>query len=427
MIYSLFPRLAGTMPQWLEHSARAAEMGFNWIHLNPLHYPGFSGSLYAVKDFYRLNPLFVPKGCEDPMEELRRTIDAMHEQGLLVMMDLVVNHTAKDSPLIKDHPSWFRRDENGYVISPSAIDPADTRNVTVWGDLAEVDNAHSTQHQELWAYWTALVQYYLDLGFDGFRCDAAYKVPTKLWRLLIAAGSKRKEGVHFFAETLGCRLAEVRGLKAAGFDYLFNSSKWWNFDQMWALDQHAEFAEIAPSVSFPETHDTTRLFADTDGTRAVQKQRYVLATAFSAGNLMPIGYEYCFTKKLHVVESMPEDWEGKTRSIVDFIKRVNGLVPTIGALSEEGRWRVLTDLGGATTLLCKEAEGVAPLVLAVNKDWHSRQRLKLRGLDALFEGSSQPAVLRLYGKQTVREALPKNRELKLAPAEIALVTPDGLE
>ena len=34
-------------------------MGFNWIFLNPIHYPGFSGSLYAVKDYYALNPLFV--------------------------------------------------------------------------------------------------------------------------------------------------------------------------------------------------------------------------------------------------------------------------------------------------------------------------------------------------------------------------------
>ena len=33
-------------------------MGFNAVYINPFHYPGFSGSLYAVKDYYRLNPLF---------------------------------------------------------------------------------------------------------------------------------------------------------------------------------------------------------------------------------------------------------------------------------------------------------------------------------------------------------------------------------
>ncbi len=33
-------------------------MGFNAVYINPFHYPGFSGSLYAVKDYYRLNPRF---------------------------------------------------------------------------------------------------------------------------------------------------------------------------------------------------------------------------------------------------------------------------------------------------------------------------------------------------------------------------------
>lgn len=427
IIYSLFPRLAGTMPEWLDHSARAAEMGFNWIHINPVHYPGFSGSLYAVKDFYKLNPLFVPDGCADPMEELRRTIAAMHDQGLRVMMDLVVNHTAKDSPLIKEHPSWFRKDADGYVVSPSAIDPADSRKVTVWGDLAEIDNANSAERQELWAYWTALVQFCLDLGFDGFRCDAAYKVPSRLWQLLISAGRKRSSDVLFVAETLGCRLAEVRGLRAAGFDYLFNSSKWWNFDQRWAIEQHAEFSEIAPSISFPETHDTHRLFKDTEGSVQVQKQRYVLAAAFASGVLMPIGYELCFEKKLDVVESSPDDWEDEGPDLSPFIKAVNSLYEQLEALGVEGRWEVLTDLDSPTTVLCKREGERRPLVLAVNKDWHAKQRVELQVLDRIF-GGQRSQLYRVFGDRVesdglvTPEPITSGDQLTLGPAEIALIS-----
>ena len=57
-IYNLFPILAGTVRQWSEHLPRIAAMGFNAVYINPFHYPGFSGSLYAVKDYYRLNPRF---------------------------------------------------------------------------------------------------------------------------------------------------------------------------------------------------------------------------------------------------------------------------------------------------------------------------------------------------------------------------------
>ena len=57
-IYNLFPTLAGTTRKWAAHLPRIAAMRFNAVYVNPFHYPGFSGSLYAVKDYYRLNPRF---------------------------------------------------------------------------------------------------------------------------------------------------------------------------------------------------------------------------------------------------------------------------------------------------------------------------------------------------------------------------------
>ena len=48
------PLLVGSVQDWSGHLARIAGMQFDWVFLNPIHYPGFSGSLYAVKDPYRL-------------------------------------------------------------------------------------------------------------------------------------------------------------------------------------------------------------------------------------------------------------------------------------------------------------------------------------------------------------------------------------
>ena len=50
-IYNLFPTLAGTVRQWTTHLPRIAAMEFNAVYINPFHYTGFSGSLYAVKDY----------------------------------------------------------------------------------------------------------------------------------------------------------------------------------------------------------------------------------------------------------------------------------------------------------------------------------------------------------------------------------------
>src|SRR5690606_1350106 len=123
---NLFPRLVGPTTRWAEHAARAREMEFNWVYINPWHYPGFSGSLYAPKEFDRLNPLFLPPGAnERSLEPLREFLSEARELGLPVMMDLIVNHTSKDSPLADRHPGWYRRTQHGDLISPSAVDPDD--------------------------------------------------------------------------------------------------------------------------------------------------------------------------------------------------------------------------------------------------------------------------------------------------------------
>src|SRR6516162_11602302 len=103
-IYNLFPPLAGTVRDWMAHLPRIAGLGFNAVYINPFHYPGFSGSLYAVKDYYRLNPLFRGRETDDDDTLLRRFTAAARSRGLRVIMDLVVNHTAKDSELVARHP-----------------------------------------------------------------------------------------------------------------------------------------------------------------------------------------------------------------------------------------------------------------------------------------------------------------------------------
>ena len=40
IIYNLFPRLAGALSQWGTHISRAADLGFDWIYVNPLQQPG---------------------------------------------------------------------------------------------------------------------------------------------------------------------------------------------------------------------------------------------------------------------------------------------------------------------------------------------------------------------------------------------------
>jgi starch synthase (maltosyl-transferring) len=260
------------------------------------------------------------------------------------MMDLVINHTAKDSLLVADHPDWFAREPGGAIRSPFAVDPDDTSRITVWGDLAEIDFAPRPARDTLVAWFAELVQHYARLGFRGFRCDAAYKVPAATWRTVIAAARAVDPGAVFAAETLGCTEEEALGLADCGFDYLFNSSKWWDFRSDWLLRQYDLYRRIAPTIAFPESHDTERLASELGRAGVVEprqvealyRQRYLFAAAFSSGVLMPMGYEFGFRRKLDVVTTRPDQWEAPLFDLTAFIGAVNRMKQALPVLNQEG-------------------------------------------------------------------------------------------
>ena len=420
LIYNLFPRLVGPTTRWAEHARRAREMEFEWLYLNPWHYPGFSGSLYAVKDFRRLNPAFLAAGADPAsLEPLREALGQISKLGMKPVMDLVVNHTSRDSPLIQEHPGWYEW-ENGEVRSPFAVDPDDPSKKTVWGDLAEIDNLTEHGRDELWRYWADLVREGISLGFKGFRCDAAYKVPAELWSFLIAEAKAADPEAVFFAETLGAPVEDVRALKSAGFDFFFNSSKYWNFSEAWALRQHEEFGRIAPSIAFPESHDTARLAQETNGDEAVQRQRYAFAAAFSAGVMMPTGYEFGFRTQVNVVETKPTDWERRHWDLRAFITRVNRLKLAHPVLQGEGHLRPVGMYGDTLTLQRTTDDGSARGWIVINKVWAQPREVEIAG----FRGDG--AGYRLH--RVCRDDAPAGGEpvpqsLVLDRAEVAYVLP----
>ena len=98
---------------------------------------------------------------------------------------------------------------------------------------------------------------------------------------------------------------------------------------------------LAPSIAFPENHDMKRLAAEiSGGPEAVARHlrnRYALAAFFSAGVLMPIGYEWGYRRALHVVETTPRDRENDTGiDISASIRAINALRAELPAANVEG-------------------------------------------------------------------------------------------
>ena len=386
-IYNLFPLLAGPMSKWGPHLERAQRLGFDWVFINAFHYAGYSGSLYSIKDYYAIDPRLVDSEAGSPMEQLAQIVQTATRSGLKLMMDLVINHTAFDSPLVTEHPTWFKRGEDGKPLRPSAKE-GDRR--VVWGDLAEIDNANSPDRANLWQYWLDLAMYYAALGFHAFRCDAAYKVPIELWQFLFKHVKQAHPGTRFFAESLGCPFGEMLQLARAGFDFLFNSSKWWDFAEPWCLDQYRQLAPLVPTVSFAESHDTERLAVDLQGDQAAVKLRYAFSALFSSGVMMPIGFEYGFQRRLNVVDTRPEDWETPQWDLSSFITAVNRLKASYLVFNEEGPIE-LVDAGNARVLAFVKSSRnrTERALILLNKDSQKTQSCQLARMGHVFGGAKK--------------------------------------
>ncbi|MDD5089890.1 MAG: alpha-amylase family glycosyl hydrolase [Candidatus Wallbacteria bacterium] len=411
MIYNLFPRLAGYIENWHIHAQRAKDMGFNVVYVNPIQFPGFSGSLYSVKDYYRYNPQFFrSKSVADQEKEIRAFTEFCHQAGLQVLMDLVINHTAVDCVLIQSNPQWYLYDKKGNIVHPGAYQKG--VKIVEWGDLAEIDNQHSKDKTGLWEYWKKLVRHMVGMGFDGFRCDAAYQVPAELWKELIDEARRINPGALFLAETLGCTTAQTGRTAKAGFDYIFNSSKYWDFKAPWCLKQYSTFRKISSSVSFPESHDTTRLYKDVDGNSAEVKKRYLFSALFSGGVMIPTGFEYGFKNKLDVVTTTPFNWEPVNFDFSGFIAQVNAVKSSCTIFHTDSAIKEIRNDDPRVFVMQKSDHGVKALV-AINKDAKDHARFFQEDLYKLLNADKVEDISPDWGGEPV----PRKYEYWLRPSQ----------
>jgi starch synthase (maltosyl-transferring) len=372
ILYDLFPLLAGSFNRWDGHFTRAAGMGFDWIFVNPIQRTGASGSLYSIADYFAINPAFLePGSAVPPDDQVRAMLGRAHAAGLRVMIDLVINHCASDSALTREHPEWFVR-EGGGIKHPSCQHEGRT---VVWHDLAQFDHRHTRDPEGLYRHCRRVVGHLAGLGFDGFRCDAAYQVPAEFWRRLMQDARARHPGLCFVAETLGCPAEETKATARAGFDFVFNSSKWWNFRDPWLLAGYNHVREAAPSIAFPESHDTPRLAAELNGNVNGLKQRYLFAALFSSGVMIPAGFEFGMRQPLHVVHTTPADWQETGTDLCGFIRQVNAIKRHHPALHEEGPAWIVPCANPEVLLLRKSpVRGGGEALLILNQDlWRHQE------------------------------------------------------
>jgi len=228
---------------------RLKKMGIDIIWLMPVHpigethRKGSLGSYYSVKDYYGVSPEF---GSE---QDFRNLVNAIHQQGMYVIVDWVANHTSWDNEIVAQHPEWYRKSRK------------DTFQSTRWrdyDDIIELDYSH----QELREYMTEALKFWVrEYDIDGYRCDIASFVPIDFWENVRSELDAIKP-VFMLAE------AEDRELHRKAFDATYNWTLW-NILHQIALNERsvktlteayiAEHVSIFPKegirLNFIDNHD----------------------------------------------------------------------------------------------------------------------------------------------------------------------------
>jgi starch synthase (maltosyl-transferring) len=392
LIYNVFPLLAGPLKDWKSHLERAAGMGFEWIYVNPIHVPGRSGSIYSISDYFQINPLLIDSNdSRSGEDQFREMANYAKEIGLCMMADLVLSHCAVDSLLTRKHPEWFIRRPNGQVAQPYCLD---NNEATVWTDLAKYAHTESSYEAGFYAFTLEVADYLFSLGFDGFRCDAVYQVPASFWDRFIKDVKQKQPNCKFVAEALGRPISDVKQIASSGFDIVYNSSKWWDYESAWLLQQHDLLLNTAPTLSFPEDHDTERLYDCTEIAINALKQRCMFTAFFSTAWLIPIGFEFGFSKRLSVSQTRPSDWEQPNIDIREFITRINEIKKSYAVLREDGPVRLLQSPNSNILMLWKATKNATEeAILVLNKDTHGSQYFSIDSVGQYLQFAEELEVV----------------------------------
>ncbi|THH32030.1 hypothetical protein EUX98_g2165 [Antrodiella citrinella] len=122
-ILTVVSKWMGTVDGWEEHFIEASERGYNMLHWTPLQERGESNSPYSIRNQMVYEPSMFGADITDAasgvakMENILRI--AREEYGLLALTDVVLNHTANDSPWLVDHPEAGFSPANTPHLTPA--------------------------------------------------------------------------------------------------------------------------------------------------------------------------------------------------------------------------------------------------------------------------------------------------------------------
>lgn len=220
--YQIFPRQHSHTHDFkgvIEDLDRIKNLGVDVIYLLPIHpigktsRKGSHGSPYSIVNYLEIHDDL------GTMEDFNLLVEEAHKRGLKVMIDIVFNHTSRDSYLVKKNPTWFHRNQKGELAN----------RVGDWSDITDLD----FKIRQVWDYLINVLIFWAK-KVDGFRCDVAPLIPLDFWLEARKKVELINHDLIWLSESV--HPGFIKYLRDLGFDCLSDSEMYQAFDILYDYD-----------------------------------------------------------------------------------------------------------------------------------------------------------------------------------------------
>ena len=197
VVYQVYPRSfadangdgVGDLPGVIEHLDHLERLGIDVLWLSPVYRSPMDDNGYDVSDYRDIDPVF---GSLDDLDELT---EGLHQRGIKLMMDLVVNHTSDEHPWFvasrssREDPKrdwyWWRDPRPGHRGGEPGSEPTNWEShfsgpAWAWDEATGQYYLHVFSRKQPDLNWEnpevrreiyAMMRWWLDRGVDAFRMD----------------------------------------------------------------------------------------------------------------------------------------------------------------------------------------------------------------------------------------------------------------
>jgi len=190
VVYQIYPRSfkdsnndgIGDIKGIIERLDYLKDLGINAVWLSPIYDSPLDDNGYDIKNY---TEILSDYGTLDDFNEM---ISEMHQRGIKLIMDLVINHTSDEHPWFVEAKKGKDNPYHDYYIFREGKGKKSPNNWTSFfgGDAWEYNKETDDYYLHLFSKkqpdlnWEnplvreeikKILRFWLDLGVDGFRCD----------------------------------------------------------------------------------------------------------------------------------------------------------------------------------------------------------------------------------------------------------------